>query len=130
MKTRLLLPLAVAAAALAGCATTPYSELYGYRYYVTNIDTYSVIVSKVDGKSTPLRMTTLVDPGLHKIVVQGPPTVTNRYGEEREISLDVKPCTRYYLVARKDNRLSNDFEVKIDYVEPVPGCAVPGTSAG
>ena len=130
MKTRLLLPLAVAAAALAGCATTPYSELYGYRYYVTNIDTYSVIVSKVDGKSTPLRMTTLVDPGLHKIVVQGPPTVTNRYGEEREISLDVKPCTRYYLVARKDNRLSNDFEVKIDYVEPVPGCAVPGMSAG
>ncbi|HEY1392138.1 MAG TPA: hypothetical protein VFV25_02115, partial [Methylibium sp.] len=87
MKTRFLLPLAVAAAALAGCATTPYSELYGYRYYVTNIDTYSVIVSKVDGKSTPLRMPALVDPGLHKIVVQGPPTVTNRYGEEREISL-------------------------------------------
>lgn len=118
--------LAAATALLGGCAT-PYSELSGARYHQTPIDTYPVIVTRVDGRSTPLHGRTLVDPGRRSITVQGPPTLTSRTGRETRIDLDVKPCTRYYLVAVKDNRLANDFEVQVDHEEPMGACTPPAS---
>jgi hypothetical protein len=117
---------ALGVAALAACASADYhySQLYGQRYYKTPIDTYPVTIVRVDGKDTTLRPV-LVDPGLRRIVVQGPPGGGNRLGEEREFALDVRPCTRYYLVAVRDNRLDSDFTVRVDYEEPVGGCTPP-----
>jgi hypothetical protein len=121
---------AVAAAAvlvaLGGCASTGYhfSQLVGDRYFKTNLDTYPVSINQVDGRSYLGRAPVLVDPGLRQIVVQGPPTAVNLQ-ETRTIDLDVKPCTRYYLVALKENRLDNDFTVKVDFEEPVAGCTPP-----
>ena len=117
--------LAVAGASLittlmAGC-TTVYSQLDGTRYHRVPIDTYPVVVAKVDGESY-LRNPVLVEPGLRKIVVQGPPTYTNRDGDLREFSLDVKPCTHYHLVAVKRNALSNDFTIKVDHESPLSSC--------
>ena len=115
-----------AVALLAGCASGGYhySQLDGHRYYRTAIDTHSVMIVRVDGSDTafsPAR----VEPGLRKVTVQGPPTPTSRYGEERTIELNVAPCTRYYLVAVKENRLLNDFTVKVDYQEQIGGCTPP-----
>jgi hypothetical protein len=109
-------------AAVAGCAT-PYSQLVGYRYHRTDIDTYPVTVTRVDDTSYNL-LPVLIDPGPHQVTVQAPPAAGFAYGYTRTIMLDVKPCTRYYLVAVKENRLSQDFEVKVDYEEPVAGCKV------
>ena len=39
----------------------------------------------------------------------------------RRFRLDVQPCTRYYLVAVKDTRLSSDYEVRVDYTEALEG---------
>ena len=116
----------VGTAMLSACASTDYhfSQLYGNRYYRAPIDTYDVTIVRVDGKDTLLRPV-LVDPGVRKVVVQGPPGGASRLGEEREIALDVRPCTRYYLVAVKPNRLSLDFDVRVDYEEPVGGCTPP-----
>ena len=125
--------LAVAGASLmttlmAGC-TTPYSQLDGTRYHRVPIDTYPVVVAKVDGESY-LRNPVLVEPGLRKIVVQGPPTFTSRDGTLREFNLDVKPCTHYHLVAVKSSPLSNDFTVKVDHESPLSSCtATAKTSA-
>ena len=118
--------VALGIVALAGCATTEYhySQLYGQRYYKTPLDTYPVTIVRVDGKDTTLRPV-LVDPGLRRITVQGPPGGASRLGEEREFALDVRPCTRYYLVAVRDNRLDADFAVRVDYEEPVGGCTPP-----
>jgi hypothetical protein len=114
------------AVVLSACASTDYhySQLYGNRYFRANIDTYAVTIVQVDGKSTALRPVA-VDPGLRKIVVQGPPGGTHSQGEQREFELNVAPCTRYYLVAVRDNRLASDFTVRIDYQEPVGGCTPP-----
>jgi len=116
----------LSAAALVACASTDYhySQLYGQRYYKTPIDTYPVTIVRVDGKDTTLRPV-LVDPGLRKITVQGPPGGASRLGEEREIALDVLPCTRYYLVAVRANKLNPDFDIRVDYQEPVGGCTPP-----
>ena len=116
----------LAALALAGCASPySYSQLDGYRYHRAEINTYPLIIAAVDGQSTPTRSPVLVEPGMRKVVVQGPPTATSRFGDEQTLTLDVKPCTHYYLVAVKENRLSRDFTVRIDYEEPVAGCSAP-----
>ncbi|MEO5844890.1 MAG: hypothetical protein ABIQ33_08605 [Caldimonas sp.] len=116
-------------AALAACASTDYhySQLSGKRYYRAPIDTYDVTIVRVDGKDTVLRPVP-VDPGLRKIVVQGPPGGAARLGEQREIALEIRPCTRYYLVAVKQNKLAADFDVRVDYEEPVGGCTPPARS--
>jgi hypothetical protein len=120
--------IVVGIGALAACASTDYhySQLLGKRYYRAPIDTYDVTIVRIDGKDTLFRPA-LVDPGFRKIVVQGPPGA-HTLGEEREIALDVRPCTRYYLVAVKSNRLSSDFDIRIDYQEPVGGCTPPASS--
>jgi hypothetical protein len=124
MRRTFAIALVASAAALAGC-TTPYSQLYGTRYYRAPIDTYPVTVVAVDG-SHYLRQPVQVEPGTRRVTVQGPPTAAQRPAPEKTITLDVKPCTRYYLVAQKSNRLTSDFDVKIDYEEPIPGCRVSG----
>ena len=119
----------VGASVLSACASTDYhySQLYGKRYFRSPIDTYDVTIVRVDGKDTVFRPV-LVDPGLRKLVVQGPPGGTRNIGEEREFALDVRPCTRYYLVAVRPQRLSANFDIRIDYEEPVPGCTPPTTA--
>ena len=116
-------------ATLAACASADYqySQLYGKRYNRAPIDTYDVTILRVDGKDTLYRQV-LVDPGVRKIVVQGPPGGASTWGEEREIVLDVRPCTRYYLVAVRPNRLASDFDVRVDYEEPLGGCKPPARS--
>jgi hypothetical protein len=122
MAIRLSFAAAALCAVAAGCAT-PYSQLVGYRYHRTDIDTYPVTVTRVDETSYN-RLPVLIDPGPHQVTVQAPPAAGFAYGYTRTITLDVKPCTRYYLVAVKENRLSQDFKVKVDYEEPVAGCKV------
>ena len=112
------------AAALAACAglPQPFSQLSGYRYFKVPIDTYPVQIVSVDGRGT-LFSPVFVDPGLRQVTVQGPPDGVHRYGEQRSIALEVAPCTRYYLVAQKSSRLMSDFNVKVDYQEPIGGCS-------
>ena len=122
MKTRLASIAAVAlVAAMSGCATTPFSYIDGNKYFRTDLNSYSVIVLDVDGRSDT-RNPVMVEPGRHVIRVQGPAANGFRYGETRTMTLDVKPCTRYYLKAVKKNALEQDFEPQVDYVEPIAGC--------
>jgi hypothetical protein len=115
-----LLPLAAVLAACAGLPQ-PFSQIDGHKYRVAQIDTYSVRILRIDGHDT-IQSPTIVDPGVREIIVQGPPGGAFRLGEERSLSLNVAPCTRYYLVAQKANRLSSDFTVQVDYQEPIGGC--------
>ena len=117
---------AAAAVAMGGCASSDYhfSQIVGYRYIKTNIDTYPVSINEVDGRSYLGVAPVLVDPGERTIVVQGPPAFVD-LRETRTIALNVRPCTRYYLVAVKQNRLDNDFTVKVDYEESLAGCTPP-----
>src|SRR5688572_27275333 len=125
MAIRSLLPAALAALALAACGTTPYSQLVGERYYQAPIDTQPVTVIAVDGHHS-LDRVVYVDPGPHQVTVQAPATSSERFGAQQTVSMEIKPCTRYYLVAQRENVLLKPFEVKVDREEAVPGCARPG----
>jgi hypothetical protein len=121
-----LVSLLALAAALSACAglSQPYAQLYGSRYFRAPIDTYPVQIVSIDGRDTVFSPV-LIEPGVRQITVQGPPDGLHRgYGEQRSTTLELAPCTRYYLVAQKANRLSSNFDIKIDYQEPIGGCSL------
>lgn len=112
---------------LQGCAAgTTYSQLVGERYYTTNMDTYPVLITSVDGQSTTANPVP-VTPGMRRIVVQGPPGGA-RFTVFEPLMLDVKPCTRYYIVAVKANPLDANYTPKVDFAQPLGQCKPPATS--
>jgi hypothetical protein len=124
MKTKYLF-LVAALAAAAGCTTVehPYAQLDGYRWNRVGLNTYDVTIISVDGEHYIQRQIPLIiAPGPHKIVVQGPPTAGFRYGEQRTLDLNVEPCTHYWLEARKENALQQNFVPAVNYAEPISGC--------
>jgi hypothetical protein len=115
--------LIVAGAALAatGCATPTFSYIDGNRWFRAEMNSYSVVVLDVDGRSE-IRNPVMVEPGQRMIRAQGPAAPGFRYGEDRTIALDVKPCTHYYLKAVKPNSISQQFDLMVDYEQPIAGC--------
>jgi len=117
---------AVAMVAIAGCATSiqPFSQIDGYRWNKVGLNTFDVIIISVDGEHYVQRgyLPVMIPPGQHKIIVQGPPTAGFSYGSQRTLDLNVEPCTRYWLEARKQNALQQDFEPAVNYAEPISGC--------
>ena len=113
---------------LGGCATPyHYSELLGRRFHQVTIDTYPVMVVRVDGESTPLNGPVLVEPGLRRVVLEAPSARPGGLGRQEVLELQVQACTRYYLVAQKSAPFVDRFTPRIDHQEPVPGCtARPG----
>jgi hypothetical protein len=107
--------------AASGCATTDLSELRGYRYYRAPIDTYPVVVTRVDERDY-LTGPVLVAAGPRTVTVQAPPGGAKHIGDQQTITLDVKPCTLYYLVAVKTSPLAQNFAIKVDHEEPRAGC--------
>ena len=110
---------------LQGCGTT-YSQLVGRRFFTTNMDTHPVLISSVDGTST-LIVPAQVAPGVRRITVQGPPGGAGN-SELETFTLDVKPCTRYYIVALKVSPLDSRFTPKVDFEEALAGCRPPALS--
>ena len=117
---KLRLAVATVALAAAGCATN-FSYIDGNRYFRTPINTHSVIVLDIDGRSE-IRNPVMVDPGVRVIRVQGPAAPGFRFGQDRTLTLDVKPCTRYYLAAVRPNSISSEFTPMVDFEEPIGGC--------
>jgi hypothetical protein len=105
-------------ALLQGCATSPAtSQLLGERYILTNIDTYPVLIASVDGQSSTVSPQ-FVEPGVRRLVLQGPPGGAGVSAVEA-FTLDVKPCTRYYIVAVKANPLDTQFTPRVDFELPL-----------
>ena len=120
------LRLTVAAVALAatGCATN-FSYIDGNRFFRAELNSHSVIVLDVDGRSQT-RNPVMVEPGVRVVRVQGPAAPGFRFGQDRTITIDVKPCTRYYLKAVTPNAISQEFTPMVDFEEPITGCGATG----
>jgi hypothetical protein len=103
---------------LQACGTSPAtSQLVGERYFVTNIDTYALLIAAVDGSSSTISPK-FVEPGVRRLVLQGPPGGAG-FSAVEPFTLDVKPCTRYYIVAVKANPLDTNFTPRVDFEQPL-----------
>jgi hypothetical protein len=120
----LRLMVATLALAAAGCATN-FSYIDGNRFFKSELNTHSVIVLDVDGRSQ-VRNPVMVEPGVRVVRVQGPAAPGFRFGQDRTLTIDVKPCTRYYLKAVTPNAISQEFTPMVDFEEPIAGCRATG----
>ncbi|TXH47062.1 MAG: hypothetical protein E6Q92_01140 [Burkholderiaceae bacterium] len=125
MRVMKMMALVAVTAAVSACASVPSpSEVVGWRFVKADIHSYPLVILSVDGKGQ-LDQVVRLDPGVRQLQVQAPPTPTRRHGLVQPYQLDVKPCTRYYLVAVKENELSNQFSVRIDAEEALAACTPP-----
>jgi len=62
-----------------------------------------------------------VEPGVRRLVLQGPPGGAG-FGALEVFTLDVKPCTRHCIVAFKDSPLGTRFRPRVDFEMPLAGC--------
>lgn len=112
---------------LGGCQTwgPTWSEITGARYPTGEIHQYRrpAIIEHIDDQgafaSNPIR----VEPGRHRIVVQGP-TPRPGGGYLKTLMLDVEPCKRYFVNAQFRNNVDVNFEPVVGYVETIAGCTI------
>ncbi len=113
---------------LAGCSTLPdgQSQLLGERFHRASINTYPLSVVKVDGESTSLYQPIVrVEPGQRRLTVESRAAGGLGPALQRDLQLQVAPCTRYYLVAERAAPFLDRFTPRVDHQEPVPGCRTP-----
>lgn len=119
-----LFGVAGASMLVASCATIgpTWSELSGARYTRAALDRRPLIIERVDGESTAVRVPIKIAPGRHEITVS-----SLRHGEFRggilsQLTLDIEPCKRYYINAQYPDPVQPRYTPVVDYVEPIPGC--------
>jgi hypothetical protein len=118
---RIAVLAASAALLLSGCASSFHgSYLVGERYFKTRIDTQPVIILGVDDRDTTQRRV-LVDPGTRRVRVQAMP-VPGAPNQTATLTIDVKPCHTYYIVAVRETPITANFQPQVDFVQPLGGC--------
>jgi hypothetical protein len=113
------------ALSIGGCQTwgPTWSEISGNRYNVTVLNRRPAVIEQVDGYSAYPSYPIKVEPGEHKLVIQGPAPGW-RGPNLAYFALDTQPCKRYFVNAQFKNPIEPGFEPVIDYVEDIAGCKV------
>lgn len=123
----LILPLALIA---GGCQTwgPTWSEVSGERYNRAIVNRQPAVIESIDGNSAFPTRPIKIEPGRHVIIITG---VSQRPwpggGTLKTMTLDLKPCMRYYLNAQFQNPVDRNYTPVIDFIEPIAGCRVTGT---
>lgn|GEM_PF-610946 len=118
---RLLLGV-VGAGVLAACGTAPYSYLYDRQvYYRATLDRYPVEIVSIDGTSPPLHPVPITM-GDHRLAIDARPVAGFTLPVRKVYSLTVAPCTRYYLAAQRQSRLTQDWDLVVEETVASGGC--------
>jgi hypothetical protein len=115
--------LAILASAMAGCQTwgPTWSEITGARYTAAIADRRAAILSTVGDESVGSVQPFKVHPGTYRVVVQSP-RHNGFPGTNKEMTLAMDPCRRYYVNAQFDNPTTPQWEPVVDHVETIAGC--------
>jgi hypothetical protein len=125
----LAVPAIAASLLLEGCQTwgPSWSEITGQRYNMTIVNRRPAIIDRVDDRgSFPNPNLIKVDPGEHRLVVQGPAPGWPGGPPLHVMMLTTEPCKRYYINAQFDNTIATQWQPVVDYVEPIGDCQVSG----
>ena len=125
-------PILAVSAAVLVAACSPMYTAYSQPYVKFEAEhnqnlagLFPATVLAVDGQRINAGDTPPFPPGVHTVDVEMRLQHDAYSPDRKSIRIDAKPCTRYYLVAVRDNRLDSDFTVRVDYEEPVGGCTPP-----
>ncbi|HEY9100542.1 hypothetical protein [Chitinimonas sp.] len=118
-----LVLLALGLGACASMKVTNTSFLDGsHRFGRTELNTYPVRVLAIDKEYTidvnPVR----VEPGNRVLRVSAAPVAGFHDPVVKDVPFTVEACKRYYLAAKRENPLRQDFELIVQQVEDRGDC--------
>lgn len=123
MKQTLIVGL-IAGLALSACSTAPLTVIADKQVYIrTVLNRQPVTVEAIDGIGT-IQEPIFLEPGIHKVTIAAPPQAGFREPVLKTYTLNLSPCTRYYIAADRANRLTRDWTLVIENQEPTGGCDV------
>jgi len=116
----------MAAMLLGGCQTwgPSWSEVTGNRYTVTELNRRPAIIDQVDNQGAFASNPIKIDPGQHRLVLQGPAPGWQGGAPLKVYLLDAQPCKRYYINAQFKDTITQEWTPVIDYVETISGCKI------
>ena len=115
---------------LVSCASSqPFSYLDGYRWNRAGLYTYDTLIAEIDGTSYAYNSKIRVDPGRHHIVFETKPVAGFSVNPRKALDLEVEPCVRYWFEAKRVNALTQDFEPRVNYKEPIAGCSLASNTS-
>jgi hypothetical protein len=128
MKIPATLFLAVTTTLLAACASgggameyPPFALFEPYQSLVPS-DTRGAFVLEIDGEKQTIERNNPVRPGVHKLLVSVPTSFGNGGSRRETMTIDVKPCVRYYLAAKRSMESTREWNAFIHSTEPISGC--------
>jgi hypothetical protein len=123
---RLALVLAVSLVVPA-CQTwgPTWSEISGERVSRATANRRPAIIERIDDQGAFAGYPIRVEPGMRRILVQGPDLRRPGGGTLQAFDLAVEPCKRYFINAQFDNPIEPTWKPVVDHVEPIAGCLVP-----
>jgi hypothetical protein len=124
-----LVLLLAAAGASAGPYDQPYSIITTDTARSADPNLRPVIVNRVDEENV-LQNKAVVAPGRHKVTIDLPPRKGFRVATQQSFDLETRPCVRYYVAARLDTPVSQDWKPVVRAEERIGECEAKFRVAG
>lgn len=129
MRAGALLLVLAAGTAAAGPYDQPYSIVTTDRRASADPLLRPVIVNRVDGVNS-MNNESVVAPGRHQVTVDLPPRKGFRQATQVTFDLQTEPCVRYYVAAKLDTTLTQDWAPVVRSSEPIGECRAKFAPAG
>jgi len=118
--------LAASAALLAACAAAnmyaqPYAQFVPERRSATE-DTRPAMIMRIDGHMVDATRDDPVEPGVRQVEVSVPGAPGMSDPKRDIITVDAKPCTRYYFSAGRATRTDTTWHGFVSASEPIGEC--------
>ncbi|MFZ6768800.1 hypothetical protein ACO0LM_17220 [Undibacterium sp. Di26W] len=117
---KVVIASALSTAFLGACTMASLSYLNGNPDRPLPNHEYPVHIVAVDQQAY-FKGPVQIAPGKHNVLVQIGQSMA-RAPSQKMLVLDVQPCTRYYITAKKDSIMENNWELKIFDSENVGSC--------
>lgn len=130
LATRLVMAIAVGTAvatasvdarAAVGAYAQPYA-LFEPQRQMQVADTRPAFIVKIDGRDVAIDRAEPVAPGMRTVVVSVPGQKGMSNPTRATLTVDAKPCTRYYIAAQRSSRSASDWSAFVAASEPIGEC--------
>lgn len=112
--------------ALAACATPPYDQPYAEiiadRALSADPNVVPVIINRIDDRTSLYPDRAAVAPGPHKVTIDVPPRKGFHLATQETVDMNAEPCTRYYIAARLDTPVTQEWKPLVRSVERIREC--------
>jgi hypothetical protein len=108
---------------LGACAVGPEAARFENK---PRVETYPVTIVAVDGATVTAATSAVLEPGKRRVTVQLPRAAGFKDGEHQTIDLDVRSCTRYWLVGSRTAG-TEAMNVVVDHSQVVHSCLARAT---